>query len=110
MLSLVLILFALAGILFSSITINRSVLILALSALAIAAFSIPSLLFCFIIACINYVFIKNVVGKTNFFIISILFNLLGLAAYHYYEFLYEEWGVVPVVFGVSYLTLQFIDY
>jgi len=110
MLLLVLILFALAGILFSSITVNRSILILALSVIAIATFSLPSLLFCFIIACINYIFIKNVIGKTSFFIISILFNLLGLAAFHYYEFLHEEWGVLPVVFGISYLTLQFIDY
>ena len=110
MLLLALILFALAGILFSNITKNRSVLILILSALAIAAFSIPSLIFCFVIACINYVFIKNVVGRTGLFTTSILFNLFGLAAFHYYEFLHEEWGIVPVIFGVTYLTLQFIDY
>lgn len=110
MLLLALILFALAGILFSNITKNRSVLILILSSLAIAAFSLPSLLFCLVIACINYVFIKNVVGRTGLFIASILFNLLGLAVFHYYEFLHEEWGIVPVIFGVTYLTLQFIDY
>jgi|GEM_PF-1357742 len=110
MLLLALILFALVGILFSSITKNRSILILGLSALAITVFSLPSLLFCFAIACINYVFIKNVVGRTWLFITSILFNLFGLAAFHYYEYLHEEWGIVPVIFGVTYLTLQFIDY
>jgi alginate O-acetyltransferase complex protein AlgI len=110
MLLLVLILFAVAGILFSSVTKNRSILILLLSALAIATFSLPSLLFCFFIACINYLFIKNVVGKTGLFVVCICFNLLGLAAFHYYEFFYEEWGIVPIIFGVTYLTLQFIDY
>src|ERR1700740_163543 len=110
MLLLALILFALSGILFSSVTKNRSILILTLSVIAIVAFSLPSLLFCFTIACINYVFIKNVVGRTGLLITSLLFNLLGLAAFHYYEFLHEEWGVLPVVFGISYLTLQFIDY
>jgi alginate O-acetyltransferase complex protein AlgI len=110
MLLLALILFALAGILFSSITKNRSILILVLSGLAIAAFSVSSLLFCFAIASINYLLIKNVVNRTGLFITSILFNLLGLGAFHYYEFLHEEWGIVPVIFGVSYLTLQFIDY
>jgi alginate O-acetyltransferase complex protein AlgI len=110
MLLLALILFAVSGILFSSITKNRSALILLLSALAIAAFSLPSLLFCFVIACINYLFIKNVVGKTSLFIACLCFNVLGLVAFHYYEFFNEEWGILPVIFGVIYLTLQFIDY
>jgi len=110
MLLLVLILFAISGILFSSITKNRAALILLLSVLAIAAFSIPSLLFCFVIASINYLLIKNAVQKTGLFVACLCFNLLGLAAFHYYEFLHEEWGVLPIVFGVTYLTLQFIDY
>ena len=110
MLLLVLILFAISGVLFSSITKNRSALILLLSVLAIAAFSIASLLFCFFIASINYLFIKNTVQKTGLFVTCLCFNLLGLAAFHYYEFLHEEWGILPVVFGVTYLTLQFIDY
>ncbi|HKC69861.1 MAG TPA: MBOAT family O-acyltransferase [Bacteroidia bacterium] len=110
MLLLALILFALCGILFSSVAQNRSVIILVLSALAIASFSLPSLLFCFVIACINYLLIKNVSGKKWLFVTGLSFNLLGLAAFHYYEFLQEEWGIVPIVFGVTYLTLQFIDY
>jgi alginate O-acetyltransferase complex protein AlgI len=110
MLLLVLILFAVAGIIFSSLTKNRSALILLLSVLAIAAFSVPSLLFCFVIASINYLLIKNTVQKTGLFIACLCFNLLGLAAFHYYEFLHEEWGILPLVFGATYLTLQFIDY
>ncbi|MEO8761518.1 MAG: MBOAT family O-acyltransferase, partial [Bacteroidia bacterium] len=89
---------------------NRTVLVLLLSALAIAAVSLPSLLFCFLIASVNYLFIKNVISKTSIFITCICFNVFGLAAFHYYEIFYQEWGVVPLLFGVTYLTLQFIDY
>jgi len=98
------------GILFSSFTKNRSTIILVVSTLAIAAFSLPSLLFCFIIALVNYLFIKNAAQKKQVLIACISFNLFGLAAFHYYEFLHEEWGILPVIFGVTYLTLQFIDY
>ena len=110
MLLLALILFGLAGILFSSFTKNRAILLLLLSSLAIAALSLSSLLFCFVIACINYLFIKNVMNRTWLFIIAILFNLFGLIAFHYYENFYHEWGIVPLLFGLTYLTLQFIDY
>jgi len=110
MLLLILILFGLTGILFSSFTKKRTVLILIISAMAIAVFSWQSLLFCFIIASINYLFIKNILGKTGWFISCVCFNFFGLAAFHYYGIFYQEWGVVPIIFGVTYLTLQFIDY
>ena len=110
MLLLALILFGVCGILFSSITKNRSVFILLLSAAAIGTFSVPSLLFCFVIASINYLFIKTVTKSKWLFIAAIYFNVVGLFAFHLYEGFYEEWKLVPLIFGVTYLTLQFIDY
>jgi len=110
MLLLALILFGLSGILFSSLKKYRTAFLLLLSVLAIGAFSLPSLVFCFVIASINYACIKNVFQNTWLFVACICFNLFGLAAFHYYEILYQEWGMVPVIFGVTYLTLQFIDY
>jgi alginate O-acetyltransferase complex protein AlgI len=110
MLLIAIILFGLSGILSSSFYKNRSLLILVLSALAIGAFSLPSLLFCFVIGAANYLFLKNIIQKKLWFIIYICFNLFGLAAFHYYEYFHEEWGIVPIIFGVTYLILQFIDY
>ena len=110
MLLLILILFGLSGILFSTVSKNRSAVILLISAITIAVFSISSLIFCFCIALINYLISRNVIGKKGVFIGGILFNVFGLAVFHYYELFYAEWGIVPVLFGVSYLALQFIDY
>ena len=110
MLLLALIAFGVCGILFSSITKNRAVLILLLSASAIATFSLPSLLFCFAIATINYLFIKGVAKSKGLFIAAIVFNVIGLFAFHLYERFNEEWAVLPIIFGVTYLILQFIDY
>ncbi|MHB8260526.1 MAG: MBOAT family O-acyltransferase [Bacteroidia bacterium] len=110
MLLLSLILFGVCGILFSSITKNRSALILLLSTAAIEIFSAPSLLFCFAIASINYLFIKSVSRSKWLFIAAICFNVVGLFVFHLYEGFYEEWKLVPIIFGVTYLTLQFIDY
>lgn len=110
MLLLALILFALCGILFLPITKNRPAFILLLSTTAIACYSPASLLYCLFIALVNYGLIKNVAQKKTLFIAGLFFNLLSLGGFHVYEYLYNEWGLVPVVFGVSYLLLQFIDY
>jgi D-alanyl-lipoteichoic acid acyltransferase DltB (MBOAT superfamily) len=110
MLLLALILFGFSGILFSKAFKNRSLLILLLSCIAIGAFSLPSLIFCFMIAFVNYGIIKTALYKTGGLIASICFNFFGLAAFHFYEIFYEEWGIVPILFGAGYLTLQFIDY
>ena len=110
MLLLALIVFGICGILFSSVTKNRSLLILILSAIAIGLFSLSSLMFCFVLAAINYLFIKNVIKSKGLFITSIVFNVMSLLAFHLYERFNEEWAVLPIVFGVTYLILQFIDY
>lgn len=110
MLLLALILFGVCGILFSSVTKNRSVLILLLSTAAIATFSVPSLLFCFVLATVNYLFIKTVTKSKGLFILAICFNVISLFTFHLYEGFYEEWKLVPLIFGVTYLILQFIDY
>ena len=110
MLLLTLILFGLSGILFSTFTKNRSVIILLLSVLAISLFSWASLVFCSALAAVNYFFIKNTNQKKGLFIMCILINVIGLAAFHYYQFINEEWGIVPLIFGVTYLILQLIDY
>jgi alginate O-acetyltransferase complex protein AlgI len=110
MLLLVLIVFGICGILFSSLTKNRAVLILVLSAIAIGSFSLPSLIFCAALAAINYLFIKNVTKSRVLFIAAISINVLGLFAFHLYERFNEEWVVLPIIFGVTYLILQFIDY
>ena len=110
MLLFVLIAFGICGMLFSSLTKNRSLLILCLSAVAIAVFSLPSLLFCLVLSSINYLLIKNTAKKKWLFIVTITFNIASLLAFHIYEHYYEEWGVIPLVFGFSYLVLQFIDY
>ncbi len=110
MLLLALIVFGICGILFSSITKNRTVLILLLSVIAIATFSLASLIFCSVLAVINYLLIKNVTKSKGLFIAAIVFNVLGLLAFHLYERFNVEWSVLPILFGVTYLTLQFIDY
>ena len=110
MLLLAIIGFGICGILFSSVTKNRAVLVLVLSAVAIDIFSLPSLIFCFVIAAINYLFIKGFSKNKELFIVAICFNVLGLFAFHLYQILYDEWKFIPLVFGVTYLTLQFIDY
>jgi alginate O-acetyltransferase complex protein AlgI len=110
MLLLVLIAFGICGILFSSVTKNRSLFILCLSALAIGLFSFPSLLFCFFLSAINYLLLKSIAQKKWLFISTIALNILGLFTFHIYEHLYEEWGGIPLLFGFSYLTFQFIDY
>ena len=110
MLLVALIVFGICGILFSSVTKNRSILILVLSVIAIGLFSLPSLIFCFVLAAINYLFIKNVTKSKGLFITSIVFNIMSLFSFHLYERFNEEWAVLPVVFGVTYLILQFIDY
>jgi alginate O-acetyltransferase complex protein AlgI len=110
MLLLALIVFGICGILFSSITKNRAVLLLVWSAIAIGTFSLPSLIFCFVLATINYVFIKHVTKSKGLFIVAICFNVLGLFAFHLYERFNAEWSVLPIIFGVTYLILQFIDY
>ncbi len=110
MLLLVLIVFGICGILFSSVTKNRAVLILILSAIAVGFFSLPSLIFCFVLAAINYFFIRHITKSKVLFIAAISFNVIGLFAFHLYERFNAEWSVLPVLFGVTYLTLQFIDY
>ncbi len=110
MLLLALILFGLSGILFSYVNKNRALILLLLSALAIASFSVTSLIFCFVIASINFLLIKYILQKKGLFVSCILINFFGLATFHYYEIFYEEWGIVPLLFGVTYLILQFIDY
>lgn len=110
MLLFILILFGLSGIIFSTFIKNRTTLLLLFSSVAIAFFSVASLMFCFVIGLANYFFIKNSFNKKSLFITCILFNAFGLAAFHYYEFFHQEWGIVPVIFGITYLTLQFVDY
>ena len=110
MLLLALIVFGICGILFSTITKNRSILILVLSAIAIGLFSLPSLILCFVLACINYLFIKSIPKNKWLFSVSIGFNVVSLFAFHLYERFNEEWAVLPIIFGVTYLILQFIDY
>ncbi len=110
MLLLALIVFGICGIFFSSITKNSAVLLLVLSAITIAAFSLPSLIFCFVLATINYLFIKHVTKSKVLFIAAISFNVAGLLAFHLYERFNTEWAVLPLIFGVTYLILQFIDY
>lgn len=110
MLLVSLIVFGIFGILFSTITKNRSLILFVLSIAAIATFSFPSLIFCFVLGCINYLFIKGIHKKKWLFGVSVFFNVAGLFAFHMYEHMQEEWGLLPVIYGVSYLTLQLIDY
>ena len=110
MLLFVLIVFGICGILFAHLIKHRSLLLVCLSAWAIGAFSMPSLLFCFVLALINYFLLKNIATKKWLFVSTLCFNIAGLFVFHVYESVYEEWGVVPLIFGFSYLILQFIDY
>ena len=110
MLLVVLIIFAFLGILFSSFANYRSLLIPIFSIIGIALFSVPSLAACLCLSLINFYFIRNLAGRTGLFILNILLNVLALFFFHLYEGFYEEYKLVPLVFGFTYLSLQFIDY
>ncbi|MGZ4082444.1 MAG: MBOAT family O-acyltransferase [Bacteroidia bacterium] len=112
MLLFYLIAFGLAGIAVNSVVSSRSNIILLLSAGSIALISPASLLFCVILAGLNFLILKNVSGKTVLFYIGLLLNIAALLGFHFYENLYKEfsWAGLPIVLGVSYLTLQLIDY
>jgi len=112
MLLFCLIAFGLAGIAANSFIKSRTHVILLLSAGSIALINPASLLFCIFLAGLNFIFLKNILNRKFLFIFSILINVATLAAFHLYENLYKEyyWAGIPVLLGVSYLTLQFIDY
>jgi alginate O-acetyltransferase complex protein AlgI len=112
MLLFCLIAFGLAGIAVNSFLTSRIHIVLLLSAGSIAIISPISLLFCVFLAGINFLFLKNVSGKNLLFAFSILVNIATLFTFHFYENLCKEysWAHIPVLLGVSYLTLQFIDY
>ena len=112
MLLLCLIAFGLAGIAANSLLTSRSQIILLLSAGIIAIISPASLLFCLLLASINFIFLKNINGNKTLFLFSILINVAALGAFHLYENALKEgvWISLPVLLGISYLTLQFIDY
>lgn len=107
-----LITFGLVGIAANYFIKSRKNVVLLLSAGSIAIISPVSLLFCLFLAGINYVLLKRVNGKKILFVFSILLNIATLVAFHFYENLCKEysWAGIPVLLGVSYLTLQLIDY
>jgi alginate O-acetyltransferase complex protein AlgI len=112
MLLFCLIAFGLAGIAVNSFLKSRIHIVLLLSAGSIAIISPASLLFCIFLAGINFALLKNISGKKTLFIFSILLNIIILAGFHWYENFSKEYSYahIPVLLGVSYLTLQFIDY
>jgi len=103
--------FGLMGILSRYLAGSRMPVILFLSAGSIALISPASLLFCILIAMLNF-FLLAVAHKRSVFIISVLFNALVLLAFHFYSILYTEfrWAGLPVILGVSFLSLQHIDH
>lgn len=112
MLLFYLIAFGLAGIAVNSLGNSRSYIILLLSAGSIALISPASLLFCIILAGLNFLVLKKVSGKKILFFTGLLLNVAALLGFHLYENLYKEfyWAGLPVLLGISYLTLQLIDY
>lgn len=112
MLLFYLIAFGLAGIAVNSFIRSRANIILLLSAGSIALISPASLLFCIILAGLNFLILKKVSGRKFLFYLGLLVNVGALFSFHFYENLYREfsWAGLPVVLGVSYLTLQLIDY
>ncbi len=112
MLLFCLIAFGLAGIAANSLIKSRISVILLLSAGSVAIISPASLLFCIFLTGLNFIFLKNISNRKALFVLAILFNIATLAAFHLYENICKEysWAGIPVLLGVSYLTLQFIDY
>jgi alginate O-acetyltransferase complex protein AlgI len=107
-----LIAFGLAGIAANYFTGSRLYVALLLSAGSIAIISPASLVFCFLLAGMNFVFLKKIAGKNILLFISVLLNIVTLVFFHLYENVRAEysWAGIPVLLGVSYLTLQFIDH
>ncbi|MGZ3863176.1 MAG: MBOAT family O-acyltransferase [Bacteroidia bacterium] len=112
MLLFYLIAFGLLGIAVGSLARSRTNIILLLSAGSIALISPASLLFCIILAGLNFLILKKVSGKQFLFFFGLVVNAGALLSFHFYENLYREfsWAGLPVVLGVSYLVLQLIDY
>ncbi len=112
MLLFCLIAFGLAGIAANYIVGKRTYVILLLSAGCIALISPASFVFCFFLAILNFLLLKYVSGNKILFAVSILLNVFTLFAFHWYENFQKEstFTNIPVLLGVSFLTLQFIDY
>lgn len=112
MLLLCLIAFGLAGIAAKYFSGSQVQVILLLSAGSIGLISPLSLLFCIFLAVLNFVLLRYVNEKKMVFLFSIVLNIAALFGFHIYEGLYKEysWAGLPVLLGISYLTLQFIDY
>ncbi|HXB39991.1 MAG TPA: MBOAT family O-acyltransferase [Bacteroidia bacterium] len=111
MLLLSLIAFGLAGIISRYLVGSKMPVILLLSAGSIALINPASLFFCLFISVINF-FLLKVATKKTVFGFSLLFNVLVLSGFHFYEIIYKEfyWSGIPVLAGVSFLSLQHIDY
>jgi D-alanyl-lipoteichoic acid acyltransferase DltB (MBOAT superfamily) len=107
----VLIAFTLVGLLSRYLGELRLPVILLLSAGTIAFLSPISLLFCVFTATINFALLQGDRGKTIFFF-SVFFNVIFLVGFHAYMLLHNKYSsvVLPELLGVSFLSLQYIDY
>jgi len=112
MLLFCLIAFGLAGIAANSFHNSKTLVALLLSAGCIALINPASLLVCFFLTAANFLFLKSISQNKILFVLAVLLNIATLFTFHLYENLYKEfyWAGIPVLLGVSYLVLQFIDY
>ncbi len=103
--------FGLAGLVSRFLVGSRTPVIVLLSAGSIALISPLSLLFCLAVAFINFPLLRNCNKKavlTSF----VIFNLLVLFGFHYYENVYKEFSTqkLPALLGMSFLALQYLDF
>lgn len=109
MLTFYLILFGACGIVCSYLLSDRKYTALIASCLLIAFFSLYSFCFCLFLGLINFILIRFA-RKKAVFIATVIYNTGGLLLFHFIYTYYGWTGLLPTIYGVSYLSLQFIDY
>jgi len=107
-----LIAFGLCGIASRFLVGTRTPVILLLSVGTIAFLNPASLLFCFLLLSLNFFLLRTVSGKKSVFVFSVAINFAAFLLFQLYSSLINEYiyAGLPVLVGVTYLSLQFIDY